>query len=249
MLAILVPTSLLADNITYRSSSGVLPISPRCPSCRRGEKTALASSYDRKSVYDAASDAYVAWDANADGHGFVRQEDGKTVMAEIDGPGCIWRIWSATAQKGHVKIYLDAATLRRLISPLPIILAARRSLSRGRTWSTRSARNRARRRVTTTTRRYRSPSRARSRPIRVGVTITSSPTRRFPPTWLCPRSRQAYQRKMPRRSMRLTRSSASAASTRARRNRRARPMSRRSRLRPGKQRLSRIFLARKPSRR
>ena len=28
-------------------------------------------------------------------------------MAEMKGPGCIWRIWSAAAEKGHVKIYLD----------------------------------------------------------------------------------------------------------------------------------------------
>ena len=29
------------------------------------------------------------------------------VMAEMEGPGCIWRIWSALAEQGHVKIYLD----------------------------------------------------------------------------------------------------------------------------------------------
>ena len=28
-------------------------------------------------------------------------------MAEMEGPGCIWRIWSAAAEKGHVRIYLD----------------------------------------------------------------------------------------------------------------------------------------------
>lgn len=28
-------------------------------------------------------------------------------MAEMEGPGCIFRIWSARAQAGHVKIYLD----------------------------------------------------------------------------------------------------------------------------------------------
>jgi hypothetical protein len=30
-------------------------------------------------------------------------------MADLTGPGCIWRIWSATVGAGHVKIYLDGA--------------------------------------------------------------------------------------------------------------------------------------------
>jgi hypothetical protein len=29
------------------------------------------------------------------------------VFAEMEGPGCIWRIWSALPEKGRVKIYLD----------------------------------------------------------------------------------------------------------------------------------------------
>ena len=74
-----------------------------------GEKTALASSYDRNSRYDAATDKYIAWDANDDGVGFVRKEGNSTVLADIQGPGCIWRTWSATINQGHVKIYLDGA--------------------------------------------------------------------------------------------------------------------------------------------
>ena len=46
-------------------------------------------------------------DANGDGGGIIRTEGDKVVMAEMKGPGCIWRIWSAAAEKGHVKIYLD----------------------------------------------------------------------------------------------------------------------------------------------
>ena len=37
----------------------------------------------------------------------IRQEGEQAVLAEMDGPGCIWRVWSARAQDGHVKIYLD----------------------------------------------------------------------------------------------------------------------------------------------
>jgi hypothetical protein len=74
-----------------------------------GEKTSLASSYDRRSQYDEANDKYIDWGANNDGSGILRKKGDESVLAEIDGPGCIWRTWSATADKGHVKIYLDGS--------------------------------------------------------------------------------------------------------------------------------------------
>ena len=76
-----------------------------------GENTSLASSYDRHSKYDAATDKYIAWGANGDGNGggLLPKIEDKTLMADIKGPGCIWRTWSATADKGHVKIYLDGS--------------------------------------------------------------------------------------------------------------------------------------------
>ena len=70
-----------------------------------GERTAQWSSY-----YDEASGKYVAWDANGDGNGFIRKEGDKFVFAEMEGPGCIWRIWSAAPGDGHVRIYLDGAS-------------------------------------------------------------------------------------------------------------------------------------------
>jgi len=76
-----------------------------------GERCALASSYDRASRYDADTDRYLEWGANADGQGVVRREGGRIVMAELKGPGCIWRIWSASAGPGHVRIYLDGVGL------------------------------------------------------------------------------------------------------------------------------------------
>jgi len=76
-----------------------------------GEKGAEASSYDRHSRYDAAADKYIDWGANGDGNGggLLPKIGDKTLMADIKGPGCIWRTWSATADKGHVKIYLDGS--------------------------------------------------------------------------------------------------------------------------------------------
>lgn len=77
-----------------------------------GETSAEWTSRDRTSRYDSSTDQYVNWAANDDGDGFIRtQQDGGKVMAEMTGPGCIWRIWSAQVGTGHVKIYLDGAEI------------------------------------------------------------------------------------------------------------------------------------------
>jgi len=72
-----------------------------------GETCKQWSSWDRASRYDEATGKYVNWAANDDGPQFIRQEGDAIVIAEMEGPGCIWRIWSALAEKGHVKVYLD----------------------------------------------------------------------------------------------------------------------------------------------
>jgi len=65
-----------------------------------GETTRQWSSWDRRSEYDAAAGKYVNWAANGDGTGVIRREGDREVLAEMDGPGSIWRIWSARAQAG-----------------------------------------------------------------------------------------------------------------------------------------------------
>jgi len=74
-----------------------------------GERCAQWSSYDRHSRYDEVTGKYVAWDANGDGDGYIRKEGDQIVMAEMTGPGCIWRTWSAAPKESHVRIYLDGA--------------------------------------------------------------------------------------------------------------------------------------------
>ena len=66
------------------------------------------SSYDRKSVTPGNED----WFANGDRGRFIREEkhDGRTeyVMAEMEGPGAILRLWSANPQDGGtIRIYID----------------------------------------------------------------------------------------------------------------------------------------------
>lgn len=76
-----------------------------------GIKTAMISSYDRASKYDEKTSEYIDWRANSDGDPseFLPTENGGVVLGEINGPGVIWRIWSARPESGHVKIYIDGA--------------------------------------------------------------------------------------------------------------------------------------------
>ena len=89
----------LVERLTDLERLSLLPVP--------GEECAQWSSYDRASQYIAEKDLYVAWDANGDGGGCIRMEGERAVLAEMKGPGCIWRIWSAAPKDGHVRIYLD----------------------------------------------------------------------------------------------------------------------------------------------
>jgi len=89
----------LVGHLTDMERVAVLPA--------QGEQCMQWSSYDRASRYDEKTGKYVKWEANGDGNGYIRKEGGKLVVAEMNGPGCIWRIWSATTKEGHVRIYLD----------------------------------------------------------------------------------------------------------------------------------------------
>ena len=113
LLSVLVSSSILTagEKLTYvdlvRHLTDLEALATLPPP---GEKCQQWSSYDRASRYDEATGTYVRWDANGDGTGIIRQEGDVSVLAEMEGPGVIWRIWSARAQNGHVKIYLDGAT-------------------------------------------------------------------------------------------------------------------------------------------
>ena len=91
----------LINRLTDLEQLAVLP--------EEGEKCQQAASWDRASMYDAATGEYVNWGANSDGTGIIRREGDAEVFAEIEGPAVIWRIWSAAPTAKHVKIYLDGA--------------------------------------------------------------------------------------------------------------------------------------------
>jgi hypothetical protein len=91
----------IVDQLTNLQNLALLPAD--------GQKCALWSSYNQVSKYDANTNAYIEWHRNGDGSGIIRMEGENQVIAEMAGPGCINRIWSATAGQGHLKIYLDGA--------------------------------------------------------------------------------------------------------------------------------------------
>ena len=80
------------------------------------------SSYDRKSV---TADDHAGWFANADCGQYLRVEerDGRKehVMADMDGPGAIVRIWSANP-KGTLRIYLDNSETPVIEAPMTELL-------------------------------------------------------------------------------------------------------------------------------
>ncbi len=108
MVSVAMPSAQGAETLSYVDLVQRLK-NLECPAVlpEPGESCQQWSSYDRASRYDADKGKYVAWDANGDGNGIIRKENGDLVMAEMEGPGCIWRIWSAMPQKGRVRIYLD----------------------------------------------------------------------------------------------------------------------------------------------
>jgi len=75
-----------------------------------GEQSGNFSSFDRRSTYEASSKTYDQWGANGDGNGFIREEGDGIVVFEKEGPGVIWRFWSALAIDGVIKVYIDHAT-------------------------------------------------------------------------------------------------------------------------------------------
>ncbi|HRZ81338.1 MAG TPA: DUF2961 domain-containing protein [Candidatus Hydrogenedentes bacterium] len=89
------------------------------PRARTGVKMASFSSYDRTG-------------GNNDGfsgqYSKLREEDGNSVIAEMEGPGCIYRLWTTHAggeadglleRKGeHIRIYLDGEAVPALDAPM-----------------------------------------------------------------------------------------------------------------------------------
>jgi len=91
-----------AELLSYLTDLDKLPIIEPGVYCKQ------FSSYDRQSRIDEATGKQVNWDANGDAGQYLRidPDTKEGVMAEMDGPGCIFRIWSANPQ-GVIRFYFD----------------------------------------------------------------------------------------------------------------------------------------------
>src|SRR5687768_8004141 len=62
----------------------------------KGEKSgSWTSSFGGVARYDATTGTYQNWGDGDDSGGFLRKERESGIVAEVKGPGVIWRVWSA----------------------------------------------------------------------------------------------------------------------------------------------------------
>jgi hypothetical protein len=71
------------------------------------------SSYDRATRWDESKKTIVGNTANGDAGHFLRTEPAGEVLADMEGPGVVYRIWSANAE-GTIQIYIDGEETPRL---------------------------------------------------------------------------------------------------------------------------------------
>ena len=76
----------------------------------REERSGAFSSYDRRSRYDDETEQYQDWAANSDGSGYLYKEGESIVVFEKEGPGVIWRVWSALPESGHISNFYRLST-------------------------------------------------------------------------------------------------------------------------------------------
>lgn len=87
--------------VTYVEILRQLTDLDRLTTLQTGCKGGLFSSWDRRSR--------TQWGANGDDGQYLRVEpNGEAVMMELDGPGVVYRIWSANPM-GKLRLYLDGA--------------------------------------------------------------------------------------------------------------------------------------------
>jgi len=99
--ALLAVSAVQAETLTYTDIIGQLTDLDRLTRYEEGVTAGQCSSWHR--------DELVRWATNADAGNFLRIEpDGEGVMMDEDGPGCIFRLWSANPQ-GKLRVYLDGA--------------------------------------------------------------------------------------------------------------------------------------------
>jgi hypothetical protein len=86
------------------------------PSFKRSVAVGSVSSYDRKGGND---DGFVGT------YSFVRKEEAGLVVADLKGPGVVYRIWTATPSDDIIKFYFDGEASPRLRLPFIDLFSGR----------------------------------------------------------------------------------------------------------------------------
>ncbi|NQT82084.1 DUF2961 domain-containing protein [bacterium] len=103
ILLVLLATSAGAAKITYVDMLDKMTDMKQLATLPQpGETCQQFSSYDRRSVAPDKPN----WGANGDAGNFLREDPEGMVLADMDGPGCIFRIWSANPE-GILKVFID----------------------------------------------------------------------------------------------------------------------------------------------
>lgn len=74
----------------------------------------LPTLRDTKCVQDSSYDRS---GGNGDSGNFLRREGNKAILADLKGPGCVYRFWSANAA-GHLRIFFDGESQPRIDCPM-----------------------------------------------------------------------------------------------------------------------------------
>ncbi len=82
-----------------------------------GEMSGNFSSGDKSAKYNDETGLYENWYSNNDGDGNYGREGGDIIAAEMEGPGVIWRVWSAMPEGGLMKVYIDGGAEPMLAVP------------------------------------------------------------------------------------------------------------------------------------
>ncbi|MEA3402948.1 MAG: glycoside hydrolase family 172 protein [Armatimonadota bacterium] len=91
------PASAAERTLTYAELLGQLTDLDRLTHLRDGITAGQFSSWDRGERE--------RWGTNGDAGHYLRvEDDGEAVMVDVDGPGCIYRVWSANPQ-GTIRLY------------------------------------------------------------------------------------------------------------------------------------------------
>ena len=73
-----------------------------------GERSGCVSTTDKAARYNAASGTYENWFANNDATSLSGTDKPHGSLCKLDGPGVIWRIWSAQPRlHGNIEIFID----------------------------------------------------------------------------------------------------------------------------------------------